>query len=300
MEATTLHADEVRTDAALVRRLVAGQFPDWAGLPVRPLPSSGTDHRVYRLGDALSVRMPRVAGAVKQAVTEAQWLPVLAPRLPLPIPAQVAVGRPDGDYPFDWSVHAWLPGEAATPTTGDTPHVATALAEFVTALRAVDTEGAPLFSHGSRGGPLAGLDASVRRAVAELGDRVAGAHVLRSWEESLTAEPASAVTWIHGDLLPGNLLLAGDRLSSVIDFGCLGVGDPAVDLLPAWNLFTGPNRAEFRARTAAGPAAWLRGRGWALAQAVTALPYYWDTDPAMVRQASHALRQVLADTEAGC
>jgi aminoglycoside phosphotransferase (APT) family kinase protein len=100
--------------------------------------------------------------------------------------------------------------------------------------------------------------------------------------------------WVHGDLLPGNLLVVDGRLSAVIDFGCLNVGDPACDLQPAWNVFTGASRARFRAELAADDASWSRGRGWALAQAVTALAYYRDTNPGMVRQASHALAQLLA------
>lgn len=104
--------------------------------------------------------------------------------------------------------------------------------------------------------------------------------------------------WVHGDLLPGNLLVVDGRLSSVIDFAGLNVGDPACDLLPAWNLFEGSSRGRFRDELEVDSASWLRGRGWALAQAVNALPYYWDSNPGIVRQASYALEQVLADTRA--
>jgi len=107
---------------------------------------------------------------------------------------------------------------------------------------------------------------------------------------------------VHGDLLPGNLLVVDGRLSAVIDWGGLNVGDPACDLQPAWNMFTGDagsSRIRFRAELNVDDASWLRGRGWALYQAVSALPYYWDTNPGMIRQASHALAQVLADHEHG-
>jgi aminoglycoside phosphotransferase (APT) family kinase protein len=100
---------------------------------------------------------------------------------------------------------------------------------------------------------------------------------------------------VHGDLLPGNLLVIDGRLSAVIDFGGLNVGDPACDLQPAWNVFAGSSRERFRAELDVDDASWLRGRGWALYQAVLALPYYWDTNPGMIRQALHALAQVLAD-----
>jgi aminoglycoside phosphotransferase (APT) family kinase protein len=135
----------------------------------------------------------------------------------------------------------------------------------------------------------------VRRSIAQLGDRINGAAALRSWQESLDTPPWDGPeVWVHGDLLPGNLLVVDGRLSAVIDWGGLNVGDPACDLQPAWNVFAGASRARFRAELAVDEASWVRGRGWALYQAVLALPYYWDTNPGMIRQASHALAQVLA------
>jgi aminoglycoside phosphotransferase (APT) family kinase protein len=292
-----MHDGEVETDAALVRRLLAGQFPQWARLPVEPVESYGTDHAIYRLGDRLAARLPRMEWATAQAAKEAQWLPRLAPRLPLAVPVPVAAGRPADGYPYGWSVYEWLPGQSADGSISDLGQAAADLAGFVTALRRVDTAGAPVRRRGSRGGPLADGDEDVRRSIAELGDRIDGDAARRSWAESLAA-PAwdGPPAWIHGDLLPGNLLVTGGRLSAVIDFGTLNVGDPACDLLPAWNVFAGESRARFRDELGADGASWLRGRGWALRQAVVALPYYWDTNPKMIRQASRALAEILADS----
>jgi len=291
-----MHAEEVETDADLVRRLLAGQFPHWADLPLELVESYGTDHDIYRLGDELSVRLPRIAWATGQAVKEATWLPRLAPHLPLAVPVQLARGEPGDGYPYAWSVYAWLPGENANATIDDLDLAAVDLAGFVRALRRIDTTDAHPRRPRSRGAPLAELDEDVRRAIAELGDRIDAGAALRVWEESLAA-PAwdGEELWVHGDLLPGNLLVVGGRLSAVIDFGCLNVGDPACDLQPAWNVFAGSSRERYREELDVDEASWLRGRGWALYQAVMALPYYWDTNPGMVRQASHALRQVLAD-----
>ena len=297
MAATKMHHDEVETDTALVRRLLAAQFPQWADLPIDLVPSYGTDHDIYRLGDQLVARLPRIAWATKQAAKEAAWLPKLAPHLPLALPVQLAMGQPADGYPFDWSVYEWLPGENANGTIDDLDQAAVDLAAFVHALRRVDTTGAHPRAPGSRGGPHAERDESVRQSIAELGDRIDGAATLRSWQESLEA-PAweGEEVWVHGDLLPGNLLVVAGRLSAVIDFGGLNVGDPACDLQPAWNVFAGDSRVRFRAELDVDDASWLRGRGWALAQAVAALPYYWDTNRGMIRQAAHALAQVLADS----
>ncbi|MBA2950648.1 aminoglycoside phosphotransferase family protein [Streptomyces himalayensis] len=296
MGAIKMHADEIQTNVALVRRLLAGQFPQWADLTIEPVASYGTDHDIYRLGDHLSVRLPRIGWATEQAAREAEWLPRLAPHLPLALPVQLAQGRPAEGYPFDWSVYEWLPGENANGTIDDLDRAAVDLAAFVKALHRVDTTGAPPRPPRGRGGPLAEHDESVRRSIEQLGNRIDGAAALRSWEESLDAPTWDGEeTWLHGDLLPGNLLVVGGRLSAVIDFGTLNVGDPACDLLPAWNVFTGASRTRYRSELAVDDASWLRGRGWALFQAVVALPYYWDTNPGMIRQASHALAEVLAD-----
>jgi aminoglycoside phosphotransferase (APT) family kinase protein len=291
-----MHADEVTTSVDLVRQLLAGQFPRWADLRVTLVDSYGTDHDIYRLGDDLAARLPRIGWAAGQAAKEAKWLPKLAPHLPLSVPVQVAIGHPAEGYPFEWSIYEWLPGENANGTIGDLEHAAVDLASFVTALRQIDTTEAGPRPPGARGAPLIELDGRVRRSIAQLGDRIDGDVALRFWEESFCAPSWDGdEVWVHGDLLPGNLLVADGRLSAVIDFGGLHVGDPACDLQPAWNLFTGASRALYRAELDVDDASWLRGRGWALYQAVSALPYYWNTNPGMIRQASHALKEVLSD-----
>lgn len=296
MTTVKMHADEVETNVALVRRLLTLQFPHWADLPIEPVVSYGTDHAIYRLGEHLVARLPRIGWATRQAALEAKWLPRLAPHLPLTLPEQLAMGHPAEGYPFDWSIYTWLPGANANGTLDDLDQAAVDLAAFVKALRQIDTTGAHSRPPHGRGGPLMESDEQVRRSVAQLGDRIDGASTLRAWEESLAA-PAwnGQEVWLHGDLLPGNLLVVDGRLSAVIDWGGLNVGDPACDLQPAWNVFVGDSRARFRSELAVDDASWLRGRGWALSQAVSALPYYWDTNPGIVRQALNALAQVLAD-----
>jgi len=309
-----LHDDEVPVTADDVRRLVAAQHPRWASLAVTPVSESGTDHLLFRLGDdgALVARMPKIAWAGEHALADARWLPRLAPHVPLTVPAPLAVGEPDDAYPFHWSVVPWVPGTAtADPLDPDaTPNLdpaaaATDLGAFVAALRAVDATDGPVKDGTGRGVPLARLDDDVRRATAEAGDRVDGPAVLKAWDRALEAasDPVPG-TWLHGDLMPGNLLVDGTgedgRLTAVIDWGALGVGDPAADLPPAWWLFSGRDRDAFREAAGAGPGgdlddgAWERGRGWTLVQGVIALPYYWDRWPEFARASQRRVAAAVA------
>ncbi|MFG3660503.1 aminoglycoside phosphotransferase family protein [Streptomyces sp. NPDC047706] len=289
-----MHADEVDLDAPLVRRLIAGQFPQWAELPVRRLESSGTENAMFRLGGDLVVRLPRRPGAVGDVRHELTWLPELGPRLPVATPRPAGRGEPDAEFPFPWSVYRWLEGRNPVAGRLDEPErLAEDLAEFVTALRRVDAGNGP---PNLRGVPLATRDEPTRAAVAQLVGRVDTAAVTALWEEALRA-PAytGAPVWAHGDLSPGNVLVREGRLSGVIDFGLVGVGDPAVDLIVAWNLLPAGARETFRRAVGADAAAWARGRGWALSISLIQLPYYWETNPLLAANSRHVIGEVLAE-----
>ena len=292
-----MHADEVATDASLVRRLLAGQFPDWSDLRIERVPSAGTDNAIYRLGDDMAVRLPRISWATGQVEREHRWLPRLAPHLPLGIPTPLAMGDPAEGYPWRWSVYRWLDGENATADRLDLRQAAIDLARFIAALQRIDATGGPLAGvERSRGVPLAARDAETRAAIAALRDTLDTNAATTEWKAALRAPawPGRGV-WLHGDLNEGNLLAQNGRLSAVIDFGTMAVGDPACDLMAAWTLFTAESRAVFRAALPFDDAAWSRGRGWALSWALIVLPYYRKTNPALCRIAEHTIDAVLAD-----
>lgn len=287
-----LHDDELDIDADLVRRLVAAQFPQWSGLPVEPVDSSGTSNAIFRLGDELAVRLPRVEWTRSGLDTELAWLPALAPRLPVAVPAPVAVGEPGDGYPWRWAVCRWCDGEIPAPGRAGVG-VARDLARFLHALRAVDPTGAPRGSN--RGAPLATRD-RMRPAAEDLRDEFDVAAILSVWEAALAApEWDRDPVWLHGDLLPANLLVEGDTLTAVLDFGCLTLGDPACDAMAAWTVFAGDARAVYREALGVDDAAWARSKGWALSFAVVALPYYRDRNPTICAAARHAIAEVLAD-----
>lgn len=293
-----MHADQVEVTEPLVRGLLERQLPQYAALPLRPVAEHGTDHLLYRLGEDLLVRMPVYAGSADQAHSDARWLPVLAPQLPVAVPVPVAVGESDDTYPFSWSVVPWLPGEPPTPDNADLHRLARDLGGFVRALHAVDPTGGPVKTGTDRGTPIRGWDPYVREAIDEAGDRIDRARVLAAWEDCLAAPDwAGDPTWIHGDLLAGNLLVHEGRLSAVIDFGALGLGDPAPDLQPAWATLPAHVRAEFRDAVGYDDDTWRRGRGWALGPALTGIPYYWDTVPAFARRGLRTVAAVLDDLD---
>ncbi|MFI7112308.1 aminoglycoside phosphotransferase family protein [Nonomuraea sp. NPDC050227] len=288
-----MHADEADIDEALVRRLLAAQFPRWAGLPLRRFPSSGTVNAVFRLGDDLAVRLPRVRQGVGDVAREGRWLPLLAPALPVPIPAVLGQGLPGEGFPWPWSVCRWLDGDnpEAGALSGDGEALAADLAAFVAALREVEPAGAP---GAYRGGPLSRLDEATRAAIGELDGMIDTAAATAAWKDALSApEWQGGPVWVHADLMPGNLLVRDGRLSGVIDWGTAGAGDPACDLIPAWNLLPPAAREVFRAALGADDATWARGRGRALSMALIQLPYYKDTNPAMAANARHVIREVL-------
>ncbi len=294
MVSERMHDDEVAIDDALVRRLVQTQLPRWADLPLARVLSSGTDNALFRLGRDLVVRLPRIHWAVDDVDTEQVWLPRLEPQLPVAIPEPVAMGEPALGYPWRWSVYTWI--EGSNPSRDDLARpdeLAADIASFVTALRRIDPSGAPA---AGRGVPLRDRDSLTRAAIAELGAEIDAVAVTAAWDAALAAAPWSGPpVWVHGDLSPGNLLLRDDRLHAVIDFGCLGTGDPAVDLLPAWNLLPVEARPEFRAALDVDDATWARGRGWALSVALVALPYYARRSPAIADRERRVVAEVLAD-----
>ena len=290
-----MHEDELDVDEGLVRRLLEAQFPDWADLALEPVFPRGTDHAIFRLGEGMSVRLPRIRGAVGQADKEHEWLPRLASHLPLAIPRPLSVGVPGEAYPWRWAVHSWLPGEPAVrERLRDQCEAATDLARFIVALRRVDASGAPL---AGRGEPLETRDAATRGAITTVRGALDVAAVTAVWDAALAAPVWDGPPlWVHADLDSRNLLAEDGRVSGLVDFGGLGVGDPACDVGPAWKMFSGEARHAFRAALSVDDATWRRARGHTLSQSLMILSYYTlENNHVLVEAAQRWLDQVLSD-----
>jgi len=288
-----MHVDEIPLDAPRVAALVAARFPQWAGLPCTRVDGGGTQTVLFRLGEELVARLPRTPRSAGLASFDAEWLPFVGERLPVAVPRLVALAEPVPEFPWDWGVYRWLHGEhppLGTAAPGD------ALAEDVTrlvaALRAVRP---PAVAPPGRE-PLEHRDEATRRAIRELAGELDAAAATAAWEAALDA-PAEQ-RWIHGDLLPANLLVRGGRLTGVLDWSSTGVGDASCDLLAGWGLLTAAGRRQLREALGVDAAAWARGRGWALSVGLVALPYYRGTNPVMTAVAEHLVREAVADTAA--
>jgi aminoglycoside phosphotransferase (APT) family kinase protein len=285
-----MHHDEIEIDEALVRRLLAEQFPGWADLPLQRVERSGTVNAIFRLGEELSVRLPRRGGPTEPGSRELAWLARLEPQVPVEIPIPVAQGRPGGAYPWFWEIHTWVEGETAPVEEIDTVRAARDLAALVEALWRVSPDGAPR----GRGIPLSERDPGFRHWLPRFrGDPA----VVEEWEHALAAPAWDGLpVWHHGDLDARNWLVRNGRISGVIDWGSMGVGDPACDVMVAWKLHSAAARAAFRAALPVDDATWERARGWAVSQAVAALAYYTpENNPALVHEAETWLALLLAD-----
>jgi aminoglycoside phosphotransferase (APT) family kinase protein len=280
----TQPAAEITIDVDLVRRLLLEQHPDLADLPLTQI-GEGWDNAVFRLGDELAIRLPRRSATAALMQNEQRWLPTLAPRLPLPVPTPVRVGRPGSGFPWAWSIVRWFPGVAsfiAPPL--DLRATAIALGGFLRALHQPAPAEAP--QNPWRSIPLDARTARLHEHLDQLHDTVNRERILALWDRLVvTPRWPGPPLWIHGDLHPGNLLLADGRLTAVLDFGDLTSGDPATDLSVMWmllppehrqTLFTSAGRSRSNERD---EEVWRRARGWALALGVAYLAHAADDDP---------------------
>ncbi len=289
---------ELNINTSLVRQLIAAQFPEWGNLVVRPVEVDGHDNRTFHLGDEMLVRMPSAECYAQKVLKEQHWLLKLGPLLPMPIPVPLKMGVSADIYPWHWSVYKWLEGEnASVESIADLNQFATDLAEFLLALQKIDSsDGPPAGPHNFfRGGSLKVYDDETRQAIAALRGEIDVNAATELWEEALEATWHGAPVWIHGDVSAGNLLVKNGSLSAVIDFGGLGVGDPACDLTIAWTFLSKKSRETFRAAINLDAATWSRARGWALWKALITLVEFIHSNPKKAANAKYVIDEVIAE-----
>ncbi|CAM4273820.1 acetyltransferase [Bacillus manliponensis] len=254
----------------LVKKLISEQFPEWKELLIEPVKNGGHDNRTFHLGDSMTVRLPSEKVYEPQVKKEAEWLPILAKSLSLPITEPLAEGRPTPTYPYAWSINKWLPGETVTQNNIDLYVFAKELTNFLKEFESIDASNGPIAgSHNFyRGGELSVYDYETKEAFNELKGKVDIKKCKSIWQRALSSKWEKESVWVHGDIAPGNLLVQNGHLSGVIDFGILGIGDPSCDLAMAWTFFDKDSRQVFIQNMDLDKETWNRAKGWALWKAL--------------------------------
>ncbi|WP_053368801.1 aminoglycoside phosphotransferase family protein [Bacillus sp. FJAT-27245] len=290
----------IKIDSGLVAKLIKEQFPEWAHLEIKPVKVSGHDNRTFHLGDDMSVRLPSAPGYVPQVEKEQKWLPILAKKLSLPIPVPVAKGAANEDYPFHWSIYKWLQGETVTrENVADLHQFAADLGGFLLELQSIDASGGPLAGAHNffRGVHPSVYDQETRSAIQSNRDIFGESILTKLWESALESKWEREPVWLHGDIAPGNILVQNGKLSAVIDFGILGVGDPSCDAAMAWTFFDHESRKVFRNVLKMDEGTWNRARGWALWKALITYEEYKNTDSLKSNEAYKVIQAIIEDSE---
>lgn len=295
-----MHNNELEINEHLVHLLLKSQCPHWAHLTTKPIASSGTDNALFRLGDDYVVRLPRVewtaGGVTKNINKEYEWIPKLANLLKTPISNPLFKGNPDKLYPWPWLITTWNEGDNPNyEQENEHKLLAKDLAFFLNELHQSTLMNGP---HSRRGVALTEQDTKTKKAITQLENELNSKSVTSLWDK-LSNIPTwnKNPVWIHGDFLPGNILVQNNRLNAVIDFSDVGIGDPACDLIIAWSLFKPHSRKIFRNNLEnIDDDTWQRGKGWALSIALIMLPYYKYSNPALASLATRIIENVLNDS----
>lgn len=294
-----MHADQLPVTVGIVLALIGRQFPEWSGLAVRRVESEGTVNAIFRVGDGLAARFPLRPGevdAVGESIrAEADAARRLLGRTQFPVPEPVALGEPGAGYPLPWAVQTWLAGTTASVADpAESGGFAEDLAEFVRDVRGIGT-GGRVFAGSGRGGDLRAHDEWMEVCFRHSEGLLDVPRLRLLWRRLRELPRDAADVLTHGDLVPGNVLVAGGRLAGVLDVGGLGPADPALDLVGGWHLLDTGRRSLFRDRLGCDDLEWERGKAWAFEQAMGAAWYYADTNPAMSRMGRRTLTRILAD-----
>lgn len=293
-----MHHDLIAVSSEQVAALVAEQAPALAGQAVVAVEGAGTVNAIFRVGDSVTARFPLRAADPQQlsrrlhaeAAASAEF--VSASVVPGPVP--LGIGAPGHGYPLPWAMQSWLPGDTAGPASCETSTpLALDLAELVHSLRRCDTRGRRFTGRG-RGGVLSDHDAWVEESIARSAGLLDAGALRALWATFRVLPREDPDVMCHGDLIPSNLLVAGERLTGVLDTGGFQAADPALDLVAGWHLLADTSREHFRRAVGCSELQWRRGAAWAFQQAVGAYWYYRRSNPAMAAMALTTLGRLLS------
>lgn len=274
---SALKFNSLSITVSLVTELIAQQFPEWSYLSIKQVEKQGHDNRTFRLGGEMLIRLPSAECYNVKVAKEQKWLPILAQHLSVLIPQPLAMGQPSQHYPFNWSVYRWIEGQSGDNVIlneDDLQSIAISLAQFLNELHKINTFDAPIAGIHNfwRGGLLKVYDIQTRSAIEQLKKIIDVDVVTSVWEDAISSTWNEDPVWIHGDLSSGNILIKDKKLTAIIDFGGMSIGDHACDLTIAWTFLTEKSHKSFKAHLQNIHAdTWARARGWALWKALITL-----------------------------
>lgn len=284
----------IEINKELVKNLIDEQFPQWSNLEIRPIAKSGHDNRTFHLGDNMTVRLPSGQDYVTQIEKEITWLPYLQKHIDIPISSPIDKGKPGCNYPFLWSINKYIEGETLSKDNIDSLEgLAVDLNNFLVKLQTIDASNGPVAGKHNfyRGSSLSIYHSETINALDILKDILDTKQLLSIWNQAIDNTTNDIKVWLHGDIAPSNLLVKDGKLNAVIDFGILGVGDPACDYAMAWTFFDNKSRPLFL--QGLNQKIIARTRGWALWKALIT---YNNPDNSIANNARDTINEILNDS----
>lgn len=260
----------------LAQKLILKQFPEYRDLAITSVDCQGHDNRTFRLGDEMLIRMPTDEQYALKVAKEQDLLPKLASHLSFDIPAPIKMGAPSANYPYPFSIYKWLEGKSINLINKEEINLealAKTLAKFLKELQLIKDIAGPMPGQHNwwRGDHISVYDKDAREQIAKLAGIIDSDKAMDLWIRALNTKWNKAPVWIHGDFAIGNMLMQNGKLSAVIDFGGMSMGDPACDLVIAWTFLNGKSREIFIKEMNLDEDTWVRAKAWALWKATFVL-----------------------------
>lgn len=284
---------------SIAKELITEQFEEAKDLKIQEINSSGSDNFIFLLGNDQTARFPKTEAAEQQLKKELLWLPVISKAVSVAIPEPLFRGNPVSNYPFNWAVFNWIEGHIYDPYLyKDADKIVNAMTDFIHSLWKIDIAKGPIpgKQNNFRGQPLPERDLETKKAIENMPPAYNKAILRCIWEKAVLAQTWNkAPVWVHGDLHWGNIITKKGTINGIIDFGTSGIGDPTVDVMCAWILFSPEKRTLFKQKLHIDEGTWIRAMGWALSFAVIALPYYLPQKHLLANIAAFTLDNLMAD-----